>query len=91
MKVSVKYIGEVESNYTRYGLTIPKHETEIDLCKALNCSIERAEFIASQLASDKNLKVNIHVSAGEESKKRKDRVENTAKNLFGRPVLEKRV
>lgn len=81
----------MKSNYSRYGISIPTHETEIDICKEIGCSIERAEFIASQLKSDQNVKITVHSTGGEEVKKRKERVEQKGKKIIGRQKLIERV
>jgi hypothetical protein len=90
MQASIKYIGEIESNYTRYGKFIPKSETDIDMCDFFSCDIEKAKFIAGQLISDKNVKLVIHKTAGVEANKRKEVIEIKAKNTKGRAKLTKK-
>jgi hypothetical protein len=65
-------VGDV--NYTRYGVTIPKRETKIDICKAFKCSPEKAKYYADKLKSDSRIKCTIHKSAGETKRKDAEKI-----------------
>lgn len=79
MTATIKYNGDKNTNPTRYGRVIPHTSKTIDICNYFGVTEDRAEFIASQLMSDKNIDCNLQTTAGEESKKRNEEIIKKAK------------
>ena len=61
MYASIKYLGGIKNNYTRFGKFIPNHETKIDMYKFFGTnSKKRVDAIAESLKNDKQMFFKIH-------------------------------
>jgi hypothetical protein len=64
MEAWLKYIGDSQDNYCRWGVRIPHTESKYDINKLFKCDEKKAEFYLSKLMADPRVKCKPHKSAG---------------------------
>jgi len=52
MEAIIKYLGDFNDNYNRFGKLIPKEEKLIDVKSYFECDEAREKFIVSKLLTD---------------------------------------
>lgn len=75
---SIKYLGDFNNNYNRFGKIIPKTEEVIDVAVYFNCDEGREKFIIDKLLTDKNVFFKLHKPAGETIRKEVAKFEKAA-------------
>jgi len=78
MEAAIKYLGDINENYNRFGRVIPKQEMRIDVAAFFNCNADREQFIIGKLLNDKRIFFKLIKPAGDESRKVVEKIEKAA-------------
>ena len=81
MDAYIKYLGDANDNYNRFGRVIPKSETKINVKGFFNCDDAREKFIISKLMTDKKVKLNLIKTAGETIRKEVETIKEEVKEV----------